>query len=413
MRRPDDGRGDTRVPGSPLLSLTSLRFFAAFGVLLFHIAGQFAIEQTGSALAPVGSGAMFRVTKELLNAAQAGSLGPNLFFVLSGFVLYWAYVSTGRLRRDGTASFFVARVARLYPLYLVALALGLLTQMMALTCATHLLECTRGQSGVTVATAVVAQHGWLPWQLAANPPAWTLSVEFLFYLCFPLLVLAIRRLSPLATWLVLGGALIATQSWLVLGAIGPGMPVNAYDGSFASKVWWLVHFAPLFRLPEFVAGLALGRLFSLGRLPRLSSPTAVAVTLASCICVLAMGRVLPHVTGIDVATFANLGGYDVFFCLIIASLASSDVRALSGVALVALGEASYALYILHWPVWYLLADLSPFDLHQVRPFLAWSALYLCVMVVISLLSVRYFERPARRAIQSWWNRRPHSRLQPR
>lgn len=80
-----------------LPSLTSLRFFAALLVVLHHMPGEPFVE---------------------------GYVGVTFFFILSGFILSHSYAE--RLG-DGSCSasdFWIARVARVYPLHVVTLLLA-------------------------------------------------------------------------------------------------------------------------------------------------------------------------------------------------------------------------------------------------------------------------------------------------
>jgi peptidoglycan/LPS O-acetylase OafA/YrhL len=83
------------------------------------------------------------------------------------------------------------------------------------------------------------------------------------------------------------------------------------------------------------------------------------------------------------------------------SLASTHIPGLSGRRIILLGEASYALYILHWPVWYLLARVSPIDLSRPANFWAWSLLYPVIVIPLSVLRFTDLETPVRRRIKSW------------
>ncbi len=97
---------------------------------------------------------------------------------------------------------------------------------------------------------------------------------------------------------------------------------------------------------------------------------------------------------------------DPLFALLVYSLAfgRGPLAALfSWPAVVLLGEASYALYLLQWPVHSWLARLygTP-PMHAVppgaRPFV-FFIVYLCVAIVLALLAYRFVERPARGALR--------------
>src|SRR5258708_19157471 len=92
-------------------SLTGLRFFAAAAVVLSHAIPKIVVYDDTPYL--------------LLLLIQLAAPGMTLFFVLSGFVIFLNY---SRSIRTGTDlwNFFVARFARLYPLFFVCIAFDLL-----------------------------------------------------------------------------------------------------------------------------------------------------------------------------------------------------------------------------------------------------------------------------------------------
>jgi peptidoglycan/LPS O-acetylase OafA/YrhL len=100
-------RGD--MQRQEIQSLTGLRFYAAALVLWAHTVTAFLI--------PAG-------VPILGTTPAAGYLGMTLFFVLSGFVIHYNYgASVGSLSGRAIYSFVVARVARLYPLFFLCVAI--------------------------------------------------------------------------------------------------------------------------------------------------------------------------------------------------------------------------------------------------------------------------------------------------
>jgi peptidoglycan/LPS O-acetylase OafA/YrhL len=101
----------------PIPSLTGLRFIAAFSVLFAHALPKMIFPWPEGEVAPD--------IYTMLHATSAE--GMSLFFVLSGFVIHYNY--SGQLATQGTVGyiiFFIARFARLYPLYFCCLAFDLL-----------------------------------------------------------------------------------------------------------------------------------------------------------------------------------------------------------------------------------------------------------------------------------------------
>jgi peptidoglycan/LPS O-acetylase OafA/YrhL len=197
-----------------------------------------------------------------------------------------------------------------------------------------------------------------------------LSVEWLFYALFPLLMLAAARLDRLV---FIAGALL-----LVIAMGDLRLRFTPAPDGFDPHVWqWFIYCFPLFHRPTFLLGMAAGRLFLFG--PQLSPAThAWIFALTSLVIVL-------------------------LFCLAIHGGARTGgaFAVLAWPPLVLLGEASYSLYITHGGVlavkgyafkWLDLADL-PFGL-------AFSSSVL-LAVAASVLCFLYVEIPLRRRIARW------------
>ena len=83
-----------------ILSLTGLRFVAAFYVFLFHIHIRWPIADHPFA-------------KKVLDQ---GAIGMSLFFILSGFILAYRYADGRSTLKD----YLINRFARIYPICAVA-----------------------------------------------------------------------------------------------------------------------------------------------------------------------------------------------------------------------------------------------------------------------------------------------------
>jgi peptidoglycan/LPS O-acetylase OafA/YrhL len=116
----------------------------------------------------------------------SGYNGVTLFFILSGFVLAWSYADRILpLEPRGLWSFFVARLARVYPMYLLALLVVILPRIMD------------GKSDSLMLVHALALQPWMPnvgSVYVYNVPGWSIGVEFFLYACFPLLILGLSKL---------------------------------------------------------------------------------------------------------------------------------------------------------------------------------------------------------------------------
>ncbi|NDK27108.1 acyltransferase [Streptomyces sp. TR1341] len=297
------GTTNARVPpaANPSLpSLTGLRWMAALLVFGLHVNNFGYFGGTGGHLVSWGFG--------------AGATGVSFFFVLSGFVLTWS-ARPG----DRPLAFWRRRIARIYPVHLVTLAVALL---MALTLA-HQGDPTPKPA---LANVLLLHSWWHPWWQTLNPVSWSLACEAFFYAAFPLLILLLRRLGARASAAL--GALSAA-SVLVL----------AWSDAHH---WWTytLYSFPAARLPEFVLGAVTARLVLLGRWrgPGLEASLALAI----------IGYFLvPQVTPGYSATVCTLTG----FALLIPAAAVADLNGLPSLwrhrRLVRLGELSFAFYMIH------------------------------------------------------------------
>jgi peptidoglycan/LPS O-acetylase OafA/YrhL len=360
-----------------LPALTSLRFFAAFHVVMFHLYTMHILEGAG----------LYR------KLASIGYVGVSLFFVLSGFILVYTYA--GREWTKG--AFWRARFARIYPAYLFSLVIT--APSFFYVCIklkdmdipffawfkTHLAVC---------ATLVpLLLQAWVPnAALAWNAPAWSLSVEAFFYVVFPWLVVwLLRSRRNTLAW-------VALASWLVSFALSTGYWLFKPDGvahtddQFLNLVWLnALKFSPLARLPEFVIGMCLGFLFLRGAVDR---KWATPLLLGGIFVFVGITTVSPRIP----YPILHDSALAPAFAAIIFGLALRPewISFLEIRPLVLLGDASYTLYLLHSFI--LGAYFSPFG--QLRHISFWGiAIGLSIPIVVSLLVYRWIEEPARRKLR--------------
>ncbi|MGE3142932.1 MAG: acyltransferase family protein [Hyphomonadaceae bacterium] len=354
-----------------LKALTSLRFFAAFWVLLYHFK-----DHLGFNLGQIG-------------LIADGWLGVDLFFMLSGFILAHVYLGQAERGRFRYAHFLQNRLARIYPMHLAALA-----AMLALYALAHATGAGIGDPNAFRLADLPAHllliHAWgATAQVGWNFPSWSISAEWGAYLLFPLAAgLALRaRTRP---GLMLGAALaLCLAAYAVLDGLHAQLPF--LGRGFAEMT---AQIGLLRIVPTFFAGVCL---YAFGKARTLPARAAWPLAL------IAAGWIA------IVSSFALWEGlaWPALAALILA-LAETARRGREGFmgarALVLLGAASYALYMIHLPidiVYFHALEIVGIDANAGFPVrLAALAGVFIVAIAASLFAYAWFEEPARRWVRA-------------
>lgn len=365
----------SRQQVAQLPALTGLRFVAALLVVLHHFA---IYDRYGPPRTPLDA------------ILGGGSAGVDFFFVLSGFILTYTYVDTEGQLRASRRDFWLARLARIYPIYLLAWVIA----------APPFFWSNRSlqQALTTAFSSLTLIQSWFPqaWVTAWNAPSWSLSVEALFYLSFPFIALVIPRLlNRRHLYVALAACWFAAVAMPVLCDPTVLTTHGPLANTIGAQVAWR---NPVVRLPEFLLGVILARLFVTrpARPPTLSPAIVSVAALTLSIIALTRTGSMPDVvlyTGILAPLCALL-----IYALAFDSGPLATFFALP--AVVVLGEASYALYILHEPLWaWMTHDPGGLPASQDWRTLIFVLTYLGIALTLSVLSLRLVEQPARRAIR--------------
>lgn len=232
--RPAGAPQQTIRANETMHSIQLLRAIAALLVVLFH--AQLAMSTQFASPAFASESYLFAF----------GAVGVHIFFVISGFIM----VYTTRTDRNFSARDFLRRrILRIYPMYWVCAALYLVGHWLL------------GRPYVLSGSEILGALALFPDNASAIiGPAWTLSFEMFFYLCFGVAM----KFGPTRGLIVLGCA------FMISIAAGFFFPV---DGA-------LGHLVTNSLLLEFIAGAAIGWLLVTARLPKRGGPIAVLCALA-------------------------------------------------------------------------------------------------------------------------------------
>jgi peptidoglycan/LPS O-acetylase OafA/YrhL len=146
--------------------------------------------------------------------AEAGFLGVDLFFFISGFCIFFPYARARREGRPGptTRRFFFRRAIKILPSYLLALAVFAIVY--------HARFASPADAAIQIASHLAFVHTLSPLTFGAiSGPLWTIGVEVQFYVLFPLLCPFFRK-SPLLAYLAL--VAFAETYRVVVGQAGLG-----------------------------------------------------------------------------------------------------------------------------------------------------------------------------------------------
>lgn len=297
----------------------------------------------------------------------------DLFFVLSGLVL-WLPIASALLRGDTSRPgrvLLYRRMARLLPLYLVVVLL-----VWSLT------NPSAPGHWVDLLTHLTFTHvysdDYIFW---TNGPAWSLAVEFHFYVLVALSVPVLNRLVPRAssrrsrlalTWALPALLVVAGLVYLAWATLLSGAP---HDD-------WSMWFNPLAKAADFGIGMALATVAVLGlRLGRAARVAALALA------TVALGW-LVLVRPIDtVMTEWWHPAYAAAIALLLAPVVLHDgeqPRWMSWRPLVWLGGLGYGIYLIHEPLMRFLGSLGL--LPEPGPGAAWLVTAVIVAVPSVLLA---------------------------
>jgi peptidoglycan/LPS O-acetylase OafA/YrhL len=355
--------------GKKIDALISLRFFLAFQVAVRHTVGTFVPDVSRASSA----GWHRFLWREIVEPAFAVSF----FFLLSGYVLAMVYLDDDR--RVERKRFFVARIARIYPLYLITLIWDSIYQGALRATGAGWLKVA-GKFSLKVAANLAMLQAWYPLRLGGiDGPNWSISAEAFFYLCFPVLGVALWRLRGARLWIAAGCAYAGGQALVWLAA----------PPHLRSEIMTCL---PLLHLSTFVLGILLAR-WQVLRLKESEADSASAWQ-ANAVLAVSLAALWLFKSPIRPSNYDfSLNGLQApIFMGVIWGLSWTSTwvtKLLSARWLVALGNSSFALYLIHIPMFHLFNLLGL----QRRP--GAYPVYLGLCIGLSLLSFYFFETPLR------------------
>lgn len=350
-----------------LPQLTVTRFIASIAIVYLHF---------GLFNWPMNLPLMWNFSLDLMSAI-------TFFFVLSGFILVVSSCKDGVLPSKIEAKFFwKRRIARIVPMYLFALIAYFFLTF------DYNPEISIFWQIQSYLYALFFLQSWnYLLVMDVNYPSWSLSVEAFFYLTFPLLYRLFVRLKLISV-IVIGLTLWLLNLLVVKYLIITKVPVE------------IMHYSPIFQLANFIVGIGIGFLFVKHQtILRQKAKKWVFIFTT----MVAVGVIYCANSNFKLYdSLINNGVLTPFFALLLISFAlfEGNVKAfLSWKPFQFLGEISYSIYILQFPVMLLCRNYIPGLVGKKDNELFFP--YLGILILTSILSYLLIEQPAKKAINTF------------
>ncbi|MEX3628076.1 MAG: acyltransferase [Burkholderia sp.] len=344
-------------------ALTSLRFFAAAAIFALHA------EQIAGF--PKGSFAGFSLTESVA-----------LFYALSGFILHYNY--RNNISAIGWLKFLTLRFFRLWPLHVVGLFLA------AILAWDDISSWYRAYLSIPDLAAIIfMMQAWSTKNevvFAINGVSWSMSVELFFYAIFPIISHWFRK-KPVSA--------------LAITSIPPAALVIFAQLSGIDTSSGIYNTNPLTLLPEFTIGVFFAELYvrqhtaggSRITWTVIEFSTIAALAISNWIAPTVFAWILAH-QGIAAVAYVKCF-YSAIMCSMVIYAISVErgylSSALRAYPIRVLGEASFALYVIHQPTQKFMAER--FD--AISPG-ALAAVCSILTILIAIILHRTIEIPAYR-----------------
>jgi peptidoglycan/LPS O-acetylase OafA/YrhL len=378
---------EAATPFTRLDFLDALRCFAALYVVSYHMV-----------LLPTHH---LELPGWLAMYGANGGTGVSLFFVVSAFALSYSLDARSD-ETTPTRRFFVRRFFRIAPLFYAAMALYWIRDIIAFGTA-HPFSTVLINASFLFNLSPVHMLGFV-WA------SWTIGVEMLFYLIFPLIHRSVRNLPAALT--LFFASILAAQGWSFF--IGTYGVASGYVT--AAQVATVQHFGLLNQLPVFICGIVTYRLF-FDYFVRMNAAARhrLGLMFIMMFCFLYTALLTGQVHDI---LWGSQVWQGVCYSLLVLGLGLRPLGLLVNAVTSRLGKISYSLYLGHPTLIVILAPIY-YWLYSALPnkSAAYGASLLITIGVLTggaLLTYGYIERPGiargERWISKWFDPRGPTRL---
>lgn len=302
--------------------------------------------------------------------AAGGFIGVDVFFVISGFLMTGIIVRALAEPHFSVLSFYLARARRIIPALLVV-AIGVLVLGWFLLMPSEYQALGKHARDSVLFSSNLRYLGEAGYFDAASEQkwllhTWSLSVEWQFYLLYPLLLLAVSRLFGVR-WLIPAVLILFLVSLCWSAWLSFNEPEQAFF-TLSSRAWQMA-----------AGGLVYGW-----------SSSARASVSRPALCWLGL-----FIIGVSTLKFDSGLSWPLPWSLLpvggAAMVIAANVRtwALNSYPMQWIGDRSYSIYLWHWPLVVILAYFERSDS------VGWALAGITCACVLGHLSFRFIEEPGR------------------
>ncbi|HWX29665.1 MAG TPA: acyltransferase [Steroidobacteraceae bacterium] len=324
-----------------------------------------------------------------------GYVAVDAFFLISGFIFFWLYRDKLASRTMSISEFSFLRFSRLYPLHFALLLVVASLQI-----------CFVGLTGQPF---IYPANDWPHFLMsllfiqgtlanaAFNGPEWSLTIEIIMYAAFCVLARfgLLRRIAGPAAVFVIGVIVSKLHYDLSRGICG----------FFAGGITYIA-FTTIRRVP-YVRKLIFALLFATS----LGWAVVIADLYESGAISMELAKLLPTAKQ-TILIYSVL--YGLFPMTILLFALHENVFGARYNSIAWLGEISYSSYLLHFPLQLVLANSVAYGIVDKETARSGPCmlLYFCVLIPLSIVVFRKFERPMQNALRRQWQRHISSHRKP-
>ena len=348
-----------------IIPLTSFRFMAAFYVFIFHCQIHF------------GYASSISLVNDFISL---GYLGMVMFFILSGYILSYNYNEFKTSKE--VKKFYINRLARVYPIYLVYGLIGFPLFLLNIGNIDATLDVEIMQVFLSLFAFIFMIQAWFPtlfniWNFGGS---WSLSVEAFFYILFPIIRICINDISE-------KNLKILFFFSYILASI-PVLYLYGFSNTTTFPIMnTYLYINPMFRIGEFLFGSIL---FVIAQEKRIINFNKI----------LFFGLLMLFIILNSSVSFQSLSVLNFIFVplvgLFILYLHSTNVHLFSNIILAYLGRVSYSFYLAQFFVFAIIkSEIVSINITMLYKWI----LAFTITLFIAVLVYHFVEKPARLQIK--------------